>query len=101
MGAQMGQLQSQIRSGFEDLRKEVTKDVKTMQSTIVTTVSQEPVHPQQTHMINTLDHQQQQTKNDGLMDVDMMDIADLEKERGDPGDVDMREIGAGGGQREA
>ena len=23
------------------------------------------------------------------MDVDMLDVADLEKERGDPGDVDM------------
>ena len=33
--------------------------------------------------------------NDGLMDVDMMDIAELERERGDPRDPSAEALGVG------
>ena len=75
VAATTGTMQQQIQHGFEELKAEVKQELigKTALSTIQT---------------NQTDASESAAKNNGLRDVDMMDVAELEKERGDPNERD-------------
>ena len=61
----------QIKHGFEELKAEVKNELIANNGSSLNTIQSKA----------TLDQ-----KNNGLMDVDMLDVADLEKERGEPND---------------
>ena len=73
-----GQMQQQIRSGFVELKNEVTKELIGNPDVLGQTFASQVSMPgfQATQEIK-------RSENNGLMDVDMLDVGDLEKERGD------------------
>ena len=60
----------QIKHSFEELKEEVKNELINHNAA----------------SLNTIQGKNGGEKNNGLMDVDMLDVADLEKERGDPSD---------------